>query len=330
MTGLLTGTLFAAVDPADPAISDLQFGLPAFREGRIWTLFTGAVTFSQPEFYLFVGVLLAVGLGLYERRVGSLRAAVALVVTHTAGIVIPALLLWPFVGSDWTWAAQLGGQLDAGLSAGGFGVAAAATALIAPPWRGRLRVLGSTVLAVLVIRSGLLWDLEHLAGWLTGLAIGPWLGSQVRAGPRAHRPEPTPAAAGSGADRADRGRPRDVQCGGVVRLPASAGWSGRRRSPAGSAAAGLIVAELVISLLIAGALPRPRALPWWVAVVGVTAICVNSLVNTPALPRIGDAVCAAILLAVLIWNRRAWPWRTDRRRCGRWLCWPSRWWSSPR
>jgi len=180
LTGVLTGTLFTAVEPDDPAISELQFGLPAFREGRIWTLFTGAVTFSQPVFYLFVGALLAVGLGVYERRVGSLRAAVALVVTHTLGIVIPALLLWPFVGSDWSWAAQLGGELDAGLSAGGFGVAAAATALVAPPWRGWLRVLGSAVLVVLVIRSGLLWDLEHLAGWATGLAIGPRLGRQVR------------------------------------------------------------------------------------------------------------------------------------------------------
>ena len=185
LAGILTGTLFAGTAPNDPSSPGLQFGLPAFREGRIWTLFTGAVTFSQPGFYLVVGAVLAVGLGVYERRVGSLRAAVALVITHTAGIVIPALLLWPFVGSDWTWAAQLGGQLDAGMSAGGFGVAAAATALLTPPWRGRLRVLGTTFLAVLVIRSGLLWDLEHLAGWLAGLAIGPWLGSQVRLVPRA-------------------------------------------------------------------------------------------------------------------------------------------------
>ena len=34
------------------------------------------MTFTEPEFYFFVGAMLAVGLGLYERRVGSLRAAV--------------------------------------------------------------------------------------------------------------------------------------------------------------------------------------------------------------------------------------------------------------
>ncbi len=74
----------------------------------------------------------------------------------------------------------------------------------------------------------------------------------------------------------------------------------------------VIILELVISLLICGALPRPLALAWWVAVIGVAAIIVNSLVNTPVVPRIGDAVCSAIVLAVLIWNRPAWPWRTDR------------------
>lgn len=99
LTEIVTGTLFTPADPTDTAITSLQFGLPAFREGRIWTLFTGAVTFTEPEFYFFVGALLAVGLGLYERRVGSLRAACALVACHAAGIVVPALLLWPFAGS---------------------------------------------------------------------------------------------------------------------------------------------------------------------------------------------------------------------------------------
>ncbi|MET0864399.1 MAG: hypothetical protein ABWZ98_08680 [Nakamurella sp.] len=310
LTGILTGTLFTATDPEDPSIIDLQFGLPAFRDGRIWTLFTGAVTFSQPVFYLVVGVLLAAGLGLYERRVGSLRAAVALVITHTAGIVIPALLLWPFVGSDWTWAAQLGGQLDAGMSAGGFGVAAAATALIAPPWRGRLRVVGSAVLLVLVIRSGLLWDLEHLAGWATGLAVGPWLGSQVRLA-RGHRTEPAPAA---------QVRVLTALIAAAFAVtnvvesfsPGLGGVVGPGLAVAPARGGTLIMLELVISLLIAGSLRRPHALPWWVALVGVSAIVVNSLLNTPMLPRIGDAVCAAILFAVLLWNRRAWPWRTDR------------------
>ena len=314
LAGILTGTLFAPADPTDSAITSLEFGLPAFREGRVWTLFTGAVTFTEPEFYLFVGVLLAVGLGLYERRVGSLRAAFALVVTHSAGIVIPALLLWPFVDSSWTWASTLGGELDAGLSAGGFGVAAAATALLTPPWRGRLRVLVTTFLTVLVLKSGLLWDLEHFTAWLAGLAIGPWLA------------RPTVLARGT-AER-KRGRSPGPAEARMLTALIAAGFA--VSNVVGALYPGLggiigpgvgavevrgfwvIILELVISLLICGALPRPLALAWWVAVIGVAAIIVNSLVNIPVEPRIGDAVCSAIVLAVLVINHRSWPWRTDR------------------
>jgi hypothetical protein len=46
--------------------------------------------------------------------------------------------------------------------------------------------------------------------------------------------------------------------------------------------------------------------------VGVSGIAVNSVLNTAVLPRTGDAVCAVIVLVVLIWNRNSWPWRSDR------------------
>lgn len=31
-----------------------------------------------------------------------------------------------------------------------------------------------------MIKSGLLWDLEHFTAWITGLAIGPWLARPAR------------------------------------------------------------------------------------------------------------------------------------------------------
>ncbi len=314
LAGVLTGTLFAPADPTDSTITSLEFGLPAFREGRVWTLFTGAVTFTEPEFYLFVGAVLAVGLGLYEHRVGSLRALFALVVTHTAGIVIPALLLWPFTNSNWTWASTLGGELDAGMSAGGFGVAAAATALLRPPWRGRIRVLVTTFLTVLVLKSGLLWDLEHFVGWWAGLAIGPWLAEPaLRARGRAPgQPGRPPGAAEARLLTALIAAGFAVSNVVAVLYPGLGGIIGPDVGAAQVRGFWLIILELVIALLICGALPRPLALAWWVAVVGVAAIIVNSLANTPVSPRIGDAVCSAIVLAVLLWNRRSWPWRTDR------------------
>jgi phosphatidylglycerol lysyltransferase len=317
LAGILTGTLFAPADPDDVAITSLEFGLPAFLEGRWWTLFTGAVTFVEPEFYLFVGLLLAVGLGLYERRVGSLRAAVALLVTHCVGVVVPALLLWPFAGSDWAWASMLAGDLDAGMSAGGFGVAAAATALLSPPWRGRLRVVGATYLTVMVLKSGLLWDLEHAVAFGTGLLIGPPLARGARrnrglrpAQPTAGTPAvPTPVEARMMTALIAAAF---AICNVVEALyPGVGGIVGPGVGPPEVRGFALIGLELVISLLIAGALPQPRGLPWWVATAAVSAIAVNSLLNTPRLPRTGDIVCALIVLAVLIWNRRAWPWRSD-------------------
>ena len=312
LTGALTGTLFTPASETDSTITALEFGLPAFREGRIWTLFTGAVTFVEPEFYFFVGAMLAVGLGLYERRVGSLRAAVALIVCHSIGIVVPALLLWPLAGSGWPWAATLANELDAGLSAGGFGVAAAATALLTPPWRGRLRVLGTAFLAVMVIKSGLLWDLEHFVAWVAGLLIGPRLARQAilaRTGRPAER-RTGPAET----------RMLTALIAGAFAIsnvvdslyPGIGGIIGPGVGVSQVRGMWLIILELVISLLIAGALPRATALAWWVAVAGVAAIAVNSLVNTPVVPRTGDVVCALIVLGVLLWNHNAWPWRTDR------------------
>lgn len=345
LSGILTGTLFASVDPDDPAVVALEFGLPAFREGRVWTLFTGAVIFTDPGTYLLVGAILAVGLSMYERRVGSLRAAVALLVGHCAGIVIPALFLWLFAGSGWVWAATLSGELDAGLSAGGFGVAGAATALLLPPWRGRVRVLVTACITVLVLKSGLLWDLEHFTAWVTGLLLGPalaraTLAARAARSARARTESPDAAGLPAGAETSSVSVPAGVAEPTALRPVTSPAETRVLTALIGAAFAvanviealfpglggiigpgvgapevrglGVIIVQLAICLLIAGALPQPRALPWWVATIGVAAIAMNSLLNTPRLPRIGDTVCALIVLTVLVWNRRAWPLRSDR------------------
>jgi len=173
-------------------------------------------------------------------------------------------------------------------------------------------VLGTTFLAVMVIKSGLLWDLEHFTAWVTGLAIGPRLARPVllartgrtdrqRTGPDETRAlTALVAAAFAISNTVEAVYPG---LGGLVG-PGVGGPELRSIWP--------IMLELLISLLIAGALVRPHALPWWVAVAGGAAIAINSLVNTPVLPRTGDVVCAVIVLVVLVWNRSAWPWRTDR------------------
>ena len=265
------------------------------------------MTFVDPAFYFFVGALLGIGLGIYERRVGSLRAATALVVTHTVGIVLPALLLWPFVGSDWAWAAHLADQLDAGLSAGGFGVAGAATALLKPPWRGRIRLFLTAFFVVLLFASGVLWDLEHFAAYATGLVIGPRLARRPREGmPSKGRAEVRTLIALVVGSFAVANMVQYAYPG----IGGAFGPGPEAVAPARGIE--LVVLELTIVLLIGFALPKYLGTVWWVATVAALAITLNTLINADR-PRAGDAAFALITLAVLVWWRNAWPWRRDRR-----------------
>ena len=54
-------------------------------------------------------------------------------------------------------------------------MAAAATATLKTPWRGRLRALLLAYAAVSFVYIGVLWDLEHLLAIALGLALGPYL-----------------------------------------------------------------------------------------------------------------------------------------------------------
>lgn len=65
-------------------------------------------------------------------------------------------------------------------------MAAAATATLPAPWRGRLRVLVLAYGAVSLLHVGALWDLEHMLAILFGLAVGPRLvGRRIDLGSRA-------------------------------------------------------------------------------------------------------------------------------------------------
>ena len=158
-----------------------------------------------------------------------------------------------------------------------------------------------------MIKSGLLWDLEHFSAWLTGLAIGPRLARRDRQ-PGRYRDHAEVRALVSSIVAA-------FALSTMVESfhPGIGGLVGPGPvSPVQVRGFGVVLLELVITLMIAGALPRLGATPWWVAVAGTIAIGVNSLLNAGPHPGTGDAVCAGIVLAVLIRYRRAWPWRADR------------------
>ena len=175
VASVLTGALWN--DAAeDPGLYDrFGYGLPAWQDGEPWNFVTGAFLTPQLVLYAPILVLVAVVAGIYERRVGSWRTLLVVIGGQVLAALAAAAVLAPFQDSGWTWASDLSGRLDLGLSAGGFAALGALTAVVQPVWRTRVRVATSAYLVAMVLSSGLLWDLEHLLGWLIGLGAGPLL-----------------------------------------------------------------------------------------------------------------------------------------------------------
>jgi hypothetical protein len=92
LIGLVTGAMFTRV--ADlPWGADLAYGLPAFTDGRLWTLGTGAFFAVTPLCYVAVLGSFAVLAGFAEVRLGTYRAVLACLYGHLAGVLGAALLV---------------------------------------------------------------------------------------------------------------------------------------------------------------------------------------------------------------------------------------------
>ena len=305
--GIVTGTLWAPADPRLGWLHELGYGTPAVQDGRLWAFPVGAFVFPRPELYLLTGVLLVAVMGWYERRTGGLRAVAALLGTQLAGTIGTAVLLLPLDGHGWKWAAALADERHLGLSAGLLGLVGAGTALVAPAMGRRIRALGLTFLAVLVLKSGLLWDLEHLIAFGAGLVAGPTLAGRRRQ--PIHRPHFT-------AIQIRIAVALFISMLAVANVvetiyPGLGGMFGAGQpTHAPLRGLGLVLGELVVALLVCDALRRGRAAAWWLASMGAAAVLVNSLLNTRGAAQIADAVSAAAVLAVLLRYRNAWRWRT--------------------
>jgi len=151
------------------------YGLPAFESGSWWTALTGALFVAQPLQYVPILVGLALFGGFAEWRLGTARAAVALLACHLVAVVGAALLLWLTRDHGYSWSTDLAGQRDGGASGAFLGAAAAATVTLSPPWRGRLRAALAAYVLLFVVHVGALADLEHVFAVGAGLLAGPVL-----------------------------------------------------------------------------------------------------------------------------------------------------------
>ena len=181
--GVATGSLWDALVDRQ-LLEVVAYGLPALEAGRVWTPVTGAFFALVPAQYVPVAGGALVLLGWSEWRLGTRRTAVAAVGAHLVGVLGASLFLLAFRSVGWDWTHRLSETLDVGFSAGALGAVAAASATLAPPWRGRLRVVLWLYASISLLYIGLLWDVEHFLAIVFGLAVGPvLLGRRPRVGP---------------------------------------------------------------------------------------------------------------------------------------------------
>ena len=305
-----------------PLFDQVGYGLPALRAGRWWTPLTGSLVALTPLQYVAVTGGFAALVGWSEWRLGTRGTAIATVSGQVVGVLGSALLLALFATTSWGWANRVSDDLDVGFSAGALAAVAAATVVVSPPWRARLRfaLVLYAVLAFLYV--GLLWDLEHLLGVGFGLALGPYL---VGRRPQLRRP------------RMSRHEWRVVASvlflvAALIRLVL---WFLPADGPLGASTADTTVWTVLggaaISLLLANGLRKGRRRAWvWavvltsvalvlVAVVAVIAVLAPDpadveleVTNTvPAL--LVDLLLWTVQLGVLVAGRRAFHGLSPRR-----------------
>jgi lysylphosphatidylglycerol synthetase-like protein (DUF2156 family) len=182
--GAATGGLWGG-DAARALATDHGYGLPAFEAGRWWTLLSGAVLVPDLRAHVAAAVAIVVLAGFAERVLGPLRALGVLVACQAAGVLTAAATLAWVAPSGWDWAAGVADDLDLGPFPGLFGVAAAATAGLSLPWRGRLRVALVGWVTMTLLYAGGLAQLEHALAVVVGLVVGPLcFGRRPRLRPR--------------------------------------------------------------------------------------------------------------------------------------------------
>jgi len=174
VAGVVTGAMWSPL-PGSPWWGRVAYGLPALEAGRWWTPVSGPFFASTPLQYLPVAGGFLVLVGFAELRLRTRRTVLVTIGTQLAGVLGTAVVLWVARGHGWPWADRTSVDLDVGFSAGALGAAAAATATLRSPWRGRLRAGLLVYGIVFFVYVGVLWDLEHLIAIVVGLALGPRL-----------------------------------------------------------------------------------------------------------------------------------------------------------
>ena len=172
--GLASGSLWRAASE-QPWYPQVATGLPAFAEGRWWTLLTSPFFVDHPLVYLTLLPLVAGGLGWAEWRFGALRTAGLFLAGHLVGVLGAAGILLLVAPSGWHWAVALSEARDVGPSCGALAALVFAIATLRAPWRLRARLAVVLWVGISVLYLGQLHDLEHAVALVAALLASGWI-----------------------------------------------------------------------------------------------------------------------------------------------------------
>lgn len=304
LVGLVSRTIFTPIWQLDwfPAVA---YGVPALREGAIWTFVTGWFFSLTPGQFLAGIILFALLVGSCELRLGTRRTALTWVLGQFGGILVASLLVWALSATPWAWARALADVRDVGWTTGMLTVVAVTTAMLRSPWRLRVRAALWFYVTVALLFEGTLADVGHVVGVGAGLLVGQRLyGIEPGFGPRTRR------------------ETRLLAFGGLVliglteiivlRFPGRGPFG----STAGQAAPVVdVLIDLVVIAIVANALRHGKRWAWWVTVVYgalnlLLALAALGLIATSSLPQgapvaLGSGVLWLGELGLLMLNRRA-------------------------
>jgi lysylphosphatidylglycerol synthetase-like protein (DUF2156 family) len=292
---------------------EVASGLPALREGRIWTLLSAPLFYLTPGQYLSGLVMFAIVVGACEIRLGSRAVAVAAIGGEIGGILVGSLLIWAFSLTSWQWPDDLAQVRDVGFTTGALTVLAVTTAAMRSPWRLRVRAALWFYVTVAFLFEGTLSDVTHAIAVGTGLLVGQRLfGVEPGFGPRTRR------------------ETRMLAFGGLVALALTevVALFFPGRGPFGSAVGQVesridVVIDVVVIAVLANSLRLGKRWAWWVTVgYGLAnlgaAVAALVLILSGRLPHgapitLGSALLWIGELGLLLLNRGAFRVRRHRR-----------------
>lgn len=188
VTGVMFETLWRSAHSA-PWFDGVAYGVPALEGGRWWTVLAGPWFGLTPLQHLSLLILVAVGIGVGEWRLGSARTALVASGGQLIGVLGAFAVVVPGRAVGWEWASELSVVLDVGCSTAVVAVLAATTATLVSPWRLRARAALYGYVIVSFLFLGRLADLTHLIAFAVFLLVGERLFSLTERGlrPRTRR-----------------------------------------------------------------------------------------------------------------------------------------------